>query len=171
MATKATTEEFAKRTVPWEILCEKLPEQFVASDPTTPGENVDSIFTETLRGLIMGSSTWAPSVSAPAAFHTLIIRNVLGSTGERETQPELLRRNLHDLEKKIEAVEAKLQKGQEERVIVLRSISKEEAKQEILALFQDGQVHDYGEIAETLRLDLQTVVDLCNELEKGGVIG
>ena len=58
----------------------------------------------------------------------------------------------------------------EEKVIVLREISREQAKQEIQQLFSDGRTLYYSDIAEELRLDLQLVVDVCRELEEGGEV-
>jgi hypothetical protein len=58
-----------------------------------------------------------------------------------------------------------------EEVVVLREIPREQAKQEIAALFSGDEVLDYGDIADRLGLDLGLVVDICNELEEEGVIG
>lgn len=52
----------------------------------------------------------------------------------------------------------------EEQVIVLRSITREQAKQEILDLFRQGETLFYSDIAQHLRLDLPLVVELCQEL-------
>ena len=59
----------------------------------------------------------------------------------------------------------------QERVIILRSITREDAKNEIVRLFQAGDVLDYGDIAERLQIELPLVVDICNELEREGIIG
>jgi len=56
----------------------------------------------------------------------------------------------------------------EERVIVLREISKKEAKEEIKQLFSSGRTLYYSDIAEELRLDLELVVDICHELQESG---
>jgi len=58
-----------------------------------------------------------------------------------------------------------------EETITLREIPREQAKQEIAALFSGDEVLYYGDIAERLDLDLETVVDICNELEDEGIIG
>jgi hypothetical protein len=58
----------------------------------------------------------------------------------------------------------------EEKVIVLREISKEQAKQEIQQLFSSGRTLYYSDIAEELRLDLELVVDICRELQEEGEI-
>lgn len=57
-----------------------------------------------------------------------------------------------------------------EKIVVLREISKEEAEKEILKLFSGGQVLYYSDIAEKLGLDLQLVVEICNELQSKGRI-
>lgn len=56
------------------------------------------------------------------------------------------------------------------RRIVLRTISREGAKQEILDLFQQSKPLFYSDIAETLRLDLEMVVEICEELIAEGQI-
>jgi DNA-binding Lrp family transcriptional regulator len=55
-------------------------------------------------------------------------------------------------------------------VIVLRTISRERARQEIRDLFEAGETHYYSDIAERLRIDLPTVVEICNELIEEGDI-
>ncbi len=57
-----------------------------------------------------------------------------------------------------------------EEVIILRSIPKEQAKKEIMDLLDKYNKLDYGEIAEKLRLDLEQVVEIVEELEKEGKI-
>ena len=55
-------------------------------------------------------------------------------------------------------------------VIVIREISGEEAKTEIVRLFKQGKILYYSDIARKLHLDLELVVDICNELQKQGEI-
>ena len=55
--------------------------------------------------------------------------------------------------------------------IILRKIDREQARREIEELFKKGSYYDPGEIADILRLDIRTVVDICNELIRGGIIG
>lgn len=62
--------------------------------------------------------------------------------------------------------------GDRPRTVVLRSISRDQAKEEILDLFQkETGPHFYSDVAQRLNLDLELVVELCNELEKAGQIG
>ena len=58
-----------------------------------------------------------------------------------------------------------------EEVMVVRDITKEEAKEEIRQLFAKGQTLYYSVIVKELGLDLELVVDVCNELESEGVVG
>jgi len=53
----------------------------------------------------------------------------------------------------------------------LRSIDRKEAMKEIQELFKEGETLYYSDIAERLKLDLELVVDICNELESNGIIG
>ena len=57
-----------------------------------------------------------------------------------------------------------------ETVIVIREISREEAKTEIVRLFKEGKVLYYSDIARKLRLDLELVVNICEELQKQGEV-
>ena len=57
-----------------------------------------------------------------------------------------------------------------EEVIILGSITREEAKKEMLDLLDKNNKLDYGEIAEKLRLDLEQVVEIVEELEKEGKV-
>jgi len=58
-----------------------------------------------------------------------------------------------------------------EKVIVLKEITREEAKKEIQQLFTSGRTLHYSDIVKELSLDLETVVDICNELHKNKEIG
>jgi dCTP deaminase len=63
--------------------------------------------------------------------------------------------------------------GERPKTIIMRSISREEAKAEIVALFESRKSQSlfYSDIVEQLRLDLEMVVELCHELEQEGKIG
>lgn len=58
-----------------------------------------------------------------------------------------------------------------EEVIVLREITREEAKKEIRQLFLTGRTLYYSDIAEELKLDLKLVVDICREFQENKEIG
>ena len=58
----------------------------------------------------------------------------------------------------------------DEEIIELRDIPREEAKQEILEMFQSGETLFYSDLATSLRLDLPLVVEACQELQLEGEI-
>jgi len=78
-----------------------------------------------------------------------------------------LRQEIEQIKQKVSELEERIP---EERVIVLKEISKEEAKEEIRQLFSSGRTLYYSDIAEELRLDLKLVVDICDELQEDGEI-
>jgi len=62
--------------------------------------------------------------------------------------------------------------GERPRTVILRAIPRAQAKEEILRLFRGSKrTLFYSDVAEELNLDLELVVELCNELEKEGRIG
>ena len=75
-----------------------------------------------------------------------------------------LERKLAHVEQRLAELEAK------EKVIVLKEITKEEAKEEIRQLFTNGRTLYYSDIVMELSLDLEMVVDICKELQKSGEI-
>jgi hypothetical protein len=83
-----------------------------------------------------------------------------------KTSKEVLKR-IELLEKRIRDLEESVPK---ENIIVIREISRDEAKTEIKKLFEKGKVLYYSDIVEQLSLDLELVVDICNQLRKLGEI-
>lgn len=81
---------------------------------------------------------------------------------------ELLRQEVEHIKQRLSELEDRIP---EEKIIVLRQISREEAKQEIRQLFSSGRTLYYSDIAEELRLDLKLVVEICLELQASGEIG
>ncbi|HEV2381205.1 MAG TPA: dCTP deaminase [Terriglobia bacterium] len=62
--------------------------------------------------------------------------------------------------------------GERTHTVVLRAITRQQAKAEILELFKNSnETLFYSDVAERLSLDLELVVELCNELENEGCIG
>lgn len=62
--------------------------------------------------------------------------------------------------------------GERSRTVILRAIPRTQAKDEILKLFKEAKGSlFYSDVAEKLNLDLELVVELCNELESEGSIG
>jgi hypothetical protein len=80
---------------------------------------------------------------------------------------ELLRARVEALERELAQLKDSFP---DEEIIVLRSIPREEAKQEILAQFQSGEALYCFEIARRLQLELPVVVELCQELQDEGEI-
>lgn len=87
--------------------------------------------------------------------------------GQMLTKMNDMQARISDLEETVEALSADIPNDD---VIVLRTITREQAKQEILELFQLGETLYYSDLAEHLRIDLPLVVELCQELEEEGEI-
>ena len=79
----------------------------------------------------------------------------------------ILRDTIYKINERLAVIESCLPS---ERVIVLREISREKAKDEIYKLFSSGETLYYSDIAQELGLDLELVVDICTELQKQGEI-
>lgn len=79
------------------------------------------------------------------------------------TENITLRETIRHMEERLSRIEDVIPS---QKVIVLRDISKEEAKEEIVSLFSKGNTLYYSDIAEKLTIDLQVVVDICNELQQ-----
>ena len=103
----------------------------------------------------------AYSASHPFGHALPLLRPV-----ERE-ELEALKARVLDLEEEVARL---LALTTDEEVIELRDVSKEEAKQKILAMFQSGETLFYSDLATRLRLDLPLVVEVCQELEQEGEI-
>lgn len=74
---------------------------------------------------------------------------------------------MSEVEERIAELEKKTTK---ENVIVLRDLSREQAKNEIRELFKKGQTLYYSDIVRNLGIDLGTVVSICDELRENGEI-
>ena len=79
---------------------------------------------------------------------------------------------LHGLVTEIKKLVEHMVGQQRVSTVVLRSLSRDQAKQEILDLFKSttGPLF-YSDIAERLQMDLEQVLEITNELEREGVIG
>ncbi len=86
-----------------------------------------------------------------------------------EEQPDIgsLKARVAVLEEQV----ARLEEAAVEKVIVLREITVEQARSEIIDLFATGETLYYSDISESLRIDLEMVVDICRELQQEGAIG
>ncbi len=110
-----------------------------------------------LSGIQFAFSSGMPSSSDLLEQENMQLRN------ENLTLRDAIRR----IEERLTSIEASLPS---EKVIILREISKEEAKNEIKRLFSGGKTLYYSDIAQQLGLDLELVVDICDELQKQGEI-
>lgn len=84
-----------------------------------------------------------------------------------QSEIEQMRSDLEQTKQKVAELERRMP---EEKVIVLREISRKQAKQEIQQLFSSGRTLYYSDIAEELGLDLKLIVDICRELEESGEV-
>ncbi len=84
-----------------------------------------------------------------------------------QTEIDQLRNRVTVLEEQIE----KIEEASMENVIVLRSITREDAESEIMALFTAGETLYYSDISERLGIDLSMVVEICQELQERWEIG
>ena len=74
------------------------------------------------------------------------------------------------LERELETLKRDASGERESEVVVLRSVPREQAKQEIRELFASGETLYYSDIVQRLGLDIALVIDLCQELEAGGEV-
>lgn len=98
--------------------------------------------------------TWT-TLTAPLVLEKLVVEN------------SILRKEVDAIRKKLAYLEERMP---EQKVIVLREISRDEARQEIRELFTNERAFYYSDIAEELQLDLKLVVEICHELEEAGEI-
>ena len=73
---------------------------------------------------------------------------------------------LTELEREVETTKA----AQPDDVIVIREISKEQARNEIIKSFASGEPLDQADLADALSLEISLVVEVCNELIEEGVV-
>lgn len=101
-------------------------------------------------------STYAWTNPTPS----LVLEKLVAENASLRKQISVIRKKLTDIEERIP----------EEKVVILREVSKEEAKQEVRTLFAGDRTLYYSDIAEELQLDLRLVVEICHELEEAGEI-
>ena len=73
---------------------------------------------------------------------------------------------LTELEREVEVTKA----AQPDDIIVIREISKEQARKEIIESFESGEPLDQADLADTLSLEISLVIEVCNELIEEGVV-
>lgn len=83
------------------------------------------------------------------------------------TVSTLLTKRVEALEKKIKELSTEIV----EKVVVLKPITKKEARAKIIRLFKSSKILYYSDIVEKLGIDLPLVVEICDELEKEKIIG
>ena len=88
-----------------------------------------------------------------------------------DKQTEKIMRHNTKLVNEIKRLVEYISTHQKEPTVILKTISREEAVKEIEELFKKEGTLYYSDIADRLRLDLELVVDICNELEAKGIIG
>lgn len=111
------------------------------------------------RGRLVASVTLTPTFTVS----TLSSDWLEQQNAQLRTENFLLRQRIRAVEERLAKIEASLPK---ERVLILREISREEAREEIRNLFSTGRTLYYSDIAEELGLDLEMVVEICNELQQ-----
>lgn len=109
----------------------------------------------------------------PEEFHTDLDKEekILGQIEEKIKDSVS---TVATLTKRMEALEKEVKKLTTEiveKVVVLKPITKKEARTKIIRLFKSGKILYYSDIVEKLGIDLPLVVEICNELEKEGIIG
>jgi hypothetical protein len=86
---------------------------------------------------------------------------------ELQSRLDQATQRITELEERVTILESQIPT---QEVVVLREISREQAKREVLEAFQSGETLFYSDIAKRLRIDLELAVELCEELRKEGEI-
>jgi len=141
--------------------------------------DVDEHYVEWQDNVYAGTATFSPqnidaklryicsTVSTQGMWAYQPFQTITEENNELRLENRTLALIVSDLAHRIETLEKK----QEEDVIVLREITRDEAKGEIKYLFSEGHTLYYSDVATKLRLDLELVVEICNELINEGEIG
>ena len=101
-------------------------------------------------------------------------RNVTTIAEHQSVVIQHLLKEVADLQDRVMVLEAgffDLAAGKLPEIIELREVSKEQAKAEIIELFEqtDGPWY-YSDIEDRLRIDVELVMEICHELREEGVI-
>ena len=81
-------------------------------------------------------------------------------------QVAILSARVAELERELESA----RNTESDNIIVLRDITKEQARKEILEAFKVRKPLDYVDLADTLTLDLSLILEVCDDLMEDGVI-
>jgi orotidine-5'-phosphate decarboxylase len=101
------------------------------------------------------------------------VRVVKADESDKDKKIARLEREVASLRKDMRAVREQLESSRAPHVVVLRTLTHEQAKDEIKAYFDSnpGKVVHYDELVRELGIDLPTVVAICAELVQEGEIG
>jgi dCTP deaminase len=120
-----------------------------------------------LTDVVQGFSDLKEAVESVAALSKKFDRFLSDYSEQNRENSEFNRALLKEMRNLVEHIV-----GERVQTVVLRSIPREQAKQEILDLFRQSKTSlFYSDIAEKLALDLEIVLELCTELENEGQIG
>jgi hypothetical protein len=99
---------------------------------------------------------------------------VIAGTTTSPLEMLVLKEQVGQLEKRVASLENRLRRladdENEEEVVTLREVPREQAKEEIQKLYARGETLFMSEVAERLSLPDALVVELCLELMKEGEI-
>jgi len=137
---------------------------------TFTGKELDAVLGfrgHALTDVVKGFDDMRDAVKVVAEMSGKLDTFMLQHRQEVQAMQEFNRGTLAEMKKLVEYIV-----GGRETTIVLRTLSREEARQEILALFRDAKEPlYYSDIAERLQMDLEQVLEITTELEREGLIG
>lgn len=120
-----------------------------------------------LSDVVRGFDEVREAINKVAAFSEKFDSFLESYEKQNRESAEFNRSLLTEMKKMVEHITMDRQ-----QTVVLRAISRKQAKEEIYQLFRESKkTLFYSDVAEQLNLDLELAVELCNELEKEGAIG
>lgn len=146
----------------------------VASNGISEGLQDDELKRKRDRATTL-SYCWAPVLGSYVVKGYASTAVEVSETYVLSTQLAELKRTNSRLQKRVLNLEKQLQELREDRAIekaiILRKVTKQEARREIQELFTStNETLYYSNIAERLSLDLELVVEICRELREKGEI-
>lgn len=140
---------------------------------TAQAETIDYTPVPDVGGAIRYASNFYIGISAGGKVFVVggepSTPSITASSFDLESRVHTLEARVAGLEKDLEQLKQTALQPEGD-VVVLRTVSREGAKREILGLFQRGEALDQAEVAQRLSLELMLVVDLCEELVKEGLV-
>ncbi len=118
-----------------------------------------------------GAQTSRPPRLAVGRNRRVLVRHLRESHSKLEVKR--LQKQAEDLSARIAELEREAEAARDtetDHVIVLRDISKEQARNEILEAFESDEPLDHADLAEVLRLEISMVFEVCNELIDEGLV-